>query len=78
MLTCLGNNINCLYSLSGFQACKGCFVGTKKKQEGLAAGFPAAEKSVAKKSRQVRDSFTFPESDYAVIDVLKARAGSQA
>jgi hypothetical protein len=49
-------------------------VGTKKKQEGLAAGFPAAEKSVTKKSRQVRDSFTFPESDYAVIDVLKARA----
>ena len=49
-------------------------MGTKKRQQGQTAGSPAAEMPVTKKSRPVRDSFTFPESDYALIDVLKARA----
>lgn len=49
-------------------------MGTKKRQQGKAAGSPVVETPVTKKSRPVRDSFTFPESDYALIEVLKARA----
>jgi hypothetical protein len=49
-------------------------VGSKKKQEGAVAVSPGTEKAATRKSKPVRDSFTFPESDYALIDLLKARA----
>ena len=49
-------------------------MGTKKKQEAPGARAAGADKPATRKSRLVRDSFTFPESDYALIGVLKVRA----
>lgn len=45
--------------------------------EALAAAARAGKPSKARKSRLVRDSFTMPEAEYALIDAIKKRCLGQ-
>lgn len=47
---------------------------SKKKKSATNPAPAAAKPEKAKKPKVVRDSFTMPKTDYAVLDALKARA----